>query len=151
MIKVCINGNILTMLRTMYHCAKIKIFNNGVMSDPCHCSLSVPQGEFLFLHSYFRYWCTSMMLKDVLMCLGWVWQLNIRNYQLYCKQTMLFLLSHMISFKRRLIYDLLTVRNGSWRTAYTIWKFVQKWNKLLTEEWKFGDLSHSNRNISYSG
>ena len=64
MIKVGVNGKILTIIRSMYNCVKTKVFSNGVMSDPFYCSLGVRQGECL---SPFLF---SLYINDLEECLN---------------------------------------------------------------------------------
>ena len=122
----------------MYICVKTKVFCNGFMADSFYSSLGVCPGECL---SPFLLCHTSMILKNVLMCLGREWRLNIWNYWLYCMQMML-LFSQDHSSLLHAEIDIVLFKYCEQlklmlNTSQSKILIFRKGNRLATEEWKF--------------
>ena len=64
MIKAGVNEKILTKKCSVYNCVKMRVLNNGVMSDPFYCSLGVRQGECLYPLLF------SLYINDLEECLN---------------------------------------------------------------------------------
>ena len=152
MIKVGVNGKILTIIRSMYNCVKTKVFSNGVMSDPFYCSLGVRQGECL---SPFLF---SLYINDLEECLNVPGAgVTVEHLKLlillYADDVVIFAESpELLQMEIDVLYNYCEQWKLKLNTQKSKILVFRKGNRLPTEEWTFGEhVLECSRNISYLG